>query len=290
MRFSVCKLNFNGSLGRSSSTLTVHAGYFRQFNAVIRPWTHNHKRTSRPSSASFTRGNGANCRYALGIPEVFSRTCQSSRGGSLTCQRYAAMWSALLPVSSGCVGCYLSRQRRSALSQRTREYPMGFPMEDPFGGVDKPTNIPGNEELHEALRMLPKDHTLQKLIRYGNSLLRQLDHAIAGLERAQRQRAGEQVPPPLTIDVDAGGLSSAKRSPGGSRAELVAWYPHGTLVVRSSYAVPSCFLDPDWPRLAPPRRHQRAVPSPGGTAKVATDVVGTERVPGVTAQEAPAGN
>ena len=57
------------------------------------------------------------------------------------------------------------------------------------------------EEARQASAMLPPPEVLEKLMRYETKLERQLYRAMNQLERLQRLRKGEQVPPPLTMDV-----------------------------------------------------------------------------------------
>jgi hypothetical protein len=60
------------------------------------------------------------------------------------------------------------------------------------------------EEAHRAADMLPSVPVLDKIIRYETKLERQLYRALAQLERLQRMRRGEAVPPPLTMEVRHG--------------------------------------------------------------------------------------
>jgi hypothetical protein len=48
---------------------------------------------------------------------------------------------------------------------------------------------------------LPPVDAIDKLIRYESHLDRQLYRAVDQLERVQRQRRGEKVPPPLNINL-----------------------------------------------------------------------------------------
>jgi hypothetical protein len=61
------------------------------------------------------------------------------------------------------------------------------------------------EEKEEAARqsaeVLPSPAVLDKIMRYEATVERQLYRAMNQLERLQRRRNGEQVPPPLTMDV-----------------------------------------------------------------------------------------
>jgi len=49
--------------------------------------------------------------------------------------------------------------------------------------------------------MLPSIEVLDKIMRYETKLERQMYRAMNQLERLQRLRQGEAVPPPLTLDV-----------------------------------------------------------------------------------------
>jgi len=49
---------------------------------------------------------------------------------------------------------------------------------------------------------LPSEHAADKLLRYEAHLDRQLYRAMDQLERLQRQRKGEKVPPPLNINLE----------------------------------------------------------------------------------------
>jgi hypothetical protein len=60
-----------------------------------------------------------------------------------------------------------------------------------------------NEAANQAAQTLPATETLDKIIRYENSLSRQLFQAMDQLERLQRRRLGENVPPPMIIGVSA---------------------------------------------------------------------------------------
>ncbi len=61
------------------------------------------------------------------------------------------------------------------------------------------------EEKEEAARqaadVLPSPVVVEKILRYETTVERQLYRAMNQLERLQRRRNGEQVPPPLTVDV-----------------------------------------------------------------------------------------
>jgi hypothetical protein len=57
------------------------------------------------------------------------------------------------------------------------------------------------EEAHQAAAVLPSPEVLDKIMRYETKLERQLYRAMNQLERLQRMRQGEAVPPPLTMEV-----------------------------------------------------------------------------------------
>ena len=61
------------------------------------------------------------------------------------------------------------------------------------------------ERSRQAAAVLPSEATLDKILRYETALLRQLHQAMNQLERLQRRRRGEAVPPPLALDVSAKG-------------------------------------------------------------------------------------
>ena len=57
------------------------------------------------------------------------------------------------------------------------------------------------ESARQAAAVLPSADTLDKILRYETTLERQLYRAMNQLERLQRLRQGEAVPPPLTMEV-----------------------------------------------------------------------------------------
>ena len=63
----------------------------------------------------------------------------------------------------------------------------------------------GNEKLREVaerqVRSLPASDAADRILRYESHLERQLDRAIDQLERLQRRRAGESVPPALNVNL-----------------------------------------------------------------------------------------
>jgi hypothetical protein len=56
-------------------------------------------------------------------------------------------------------------------------------------------------EAHLASLALPSREVIEKILRYETTIERQLYRAISQLERLQRQRKGEIVPPPVSLDV-----------------------------------------------------------------------------------------
>jgi hypothetical protein len=59
------------------------------------------------------------------------------------------------------------------------------------------------ERSRQAASVLPSQPVLEKIIRYESKLERQLYRAMAQLERLQRTRQGEVVPPPLQVEIAA---------------------------------------------------------------------------------------
>jgi hypothetical protein len=57
------------------------------------------------------------------------------------------------------------------------------------------------EQARQAAAVLPSMDVLEKILRYETKLERQLYRAMTHLERLQRMRRGEAVPPPLTMEV-----------------------------------------------------------------------------------------
>ena len=57
------------------------------------------------------------------------------------------------------------------------------------------------EQAHQAADVLPPPTVLDKMMRYETKLERQIYRAMNQLERLQRQRLGEIIPPPLTVEV-----------------------------------------------------------------------------------------
>jgi hypothetical protein len=59
------------------------------------------------------------------------------------------------------------------------------------------------EEARRAAAVLPARPVVEKILYYQEKLERQLSRAMADLERLQRRRQGERIPPPLTVEVTA---------------------------------------------------------------------------------------
>jgi hypothetical protein len=55
------------------------------------------------------------------------------------------------------------------------------------------------EEARQAAAVLPSPEVLEKIMRYETKLERQMYRAMNQLERLQRRRLGEVVPPPLSM-------------------------------------------------------------------------------------------
>jgi hypothetical protein len=60
------------------------------------------------------------------------------------------------------------------------------------------------ETARQAANVLPSPKVLDKILRYENALERQLYRAMNQLERLQRRREGEDVPPPVTMQLSRG--------------------------------------------------------------------------------------
>jgi len=57
------------------------------------------------------------------------------------------------------------------------------------------------ESARQAAAVLPSSEVLDKIMRYETKLERQLYRAMNQLERLQRQRLGESIPPPVSLEV-----------------------------------------------------------------------------------------
>jgi len=56
-------------------------------------------------------------------------------------------------------------------------------------------------EAEQIARSLPPTDVSNKILRYGTALNRELYRALSELERLQRRRRGDTVPPPIKVDV-----------------------------------------------------------------------------------------
>ncbi len=61
-----------------------------------------------------------------------------------------------------------------------------------------------DDTARQAANVLPAAAVLEKILRYEGSLERQLYRAMNQLERLQRRREGEEVPPPVTMQLSRG--------------------------------------------------------------------------------------
>ena len=59
------------------------------------------------------------------------------------------------------------------------------------------------DAIRRAAALLPPEEVLEKIVRYESALQRQLCRSMNQLERLQRRRLGETVPPPIVMDVSA---------------------------------------------------------------------------------------
>jgi len=60
---------------------------------------------------------------------------------------------------------------------------------------------PQKVEVYKKLGCIPSKHELDRLLRYEGAIERQFYKAVNQLERLQRQRAGDNVPPPAQVDI-----------------------------------------------------------------------------------------
>jgi len=97
---------------------------------------------------------------------------------------------------------------KAALRERNKSQALAF--------VDRELNLLGwqkaecekwvrnEQQARQAAAALPSLEVLDKILRYETKLERQIHRALAQLERLQRMRQGEAVPPPLAIEVGEG--------------------------------------------------------------------------------------
>ncbi|HTS17108.1 MAG TPA: hypothetical protein VMP11_06010 [Verrucomicrobiae bacterium] len=92
-----------------------------------------------------------------------------------------------------------------ALRAKERELVLGY-VEKELARCEAKTALAAEREEHEAearrdATFLPETAVAEKIVRYEGSLERQLYRAMNQLERMQRLRKGEAVPPPLAVQV-----------------------------------------------------------------------------------------
>jgi hypothetical protein len=95
-----------------------------------------------------------------------------------------------------------------ALKVERRELALRF-IDDELARCERNLLAAEEREKNEAqirrdASFLPGQPVLEKILRYEASLERQLYRAVNQLERQQRARKGETIPPPLTMDVSGG--------------------------------------------------------------------------------------
>ena len=82
--------------------------------------------------------------------------------------------------------------------------PFDYQIEDYINWIEL---IKHNQNLEvaakELSRSLPSKEAVDKILRYETAIERQLYRAIHELERVQRRRQGEFVPPPINVDVSS---------------------------------------------------------------------------------------
>ena len=70
---------------------------------------------------------------------------------------------------------------------------------------EREEQIDAEDTMRHAVAMLPSGDVLEKIVRYESALQRQLYRSMNQLERLQRRRLGENVPPPVVMDVSVRG-------------------------------------------------------------------------------------
>ena len=63
--------------------------------------------------------------------------------------------------------------------------------------------------MNKKLSCIPEGEDLDRLLKYETAIERQLYKALNQLERMQRHRAGDNVPPPIKIDLDLNNQTDA---------------------------------------------------------------------------------
>jgi len=94
-----------------------------------------------------------------------------------------------------------------AFQQRKKQQTLAC-LEHAMGTLESKRNILEQREASEeasrrAAAVLPSRAVVDKILCYQNKLERQLSRAMSDLERLQRRRQGELVPPPLAVEVAA---------------------------------------------------------------------------------------
>jgi hypothetical protein len=64
-------------------------------------------------------------------------------------------------------------------------------------------HVAAEDAVRRAAAQLPTGEVVEKIVRYESALLRQLFRSLNHLERLQRRRLGETVPPPMSLDVSS---------------------------------------------------------------------------------------
>jgi hypothetical protein len=71
--------------------------------------------------------------------------------------------------------------------------------------TERKQQMDAEDTMRRNVAMLPTGDTLEKIVRYESALQRQLCRSMNQLERLQRRRFGENVPPPVVMDVSVRG-------------------------------------------------------------------------------------
>jgi len=106
-----------------------------------------------------------------------------------------AVWSWRLRRLIRCESGQIAR----ALAEHS--YELGQSKAD---GLAEPESVLSSSPEIDAMTdhlFLPEKEELDKLLRYEAMINKQLNHAIAELERLQRRRNGESVPAPISVDI-----------------------------------------------------------------------------------------
>jgi hypothetical protein len=71
--------------------------------------------------------------------------------------------------------------------------------------IQREEQINTEDAMRRSMAMMPSSDVLEKIVRYESALQRQLYRSMNQLERLQRRRLGETVPPPAVMDVSVRG-------------------------------------------------------------------------------------